>query len=118
MTLTLAKEAYDDIKRYKRDKEYNSTKYRLIKNGQVHTIASQDIQVGDIIEVHAKEKMPSDIVILATSEPSGTIFIKTDQLDGETDWKVRRAVRTTHAILTADRVAVMPDCLVTYAPPC
>ena len=28
MTLTLGKEAYDDFKRYKRDKEANSTEYR------------------------------------------------------------------------------------------
>jgi hypothetical protein len=46
MTLTLAKEAYDDYKRYRRDKEYNSTKYRFIRQGQLHSIASQDIQVG------------------------------------------------------------------------
>lgn len=45
MTLTLAKEAYDDYKRYRRDKEYNSTKYRFIRQGQLHSIASQDIQV-------------------------------------------------------------------------
>jgi phospholipid-translocating ATPase len=45
MALTLAKEAYDDFKRYRRDKEANSTRYRFIKNGQIHTIASQDIQV-------------------------------------------------------------------------
>lgn len=49
MTLTLAKEAYDDFKRYKRDKESNSSKYRLIRGGQLRTIKSQDIQVGDIL---------------------------------------------------------------------
>jgi len=30
---------------------------------------------------------------LATTEAAGTIFIRTEQLDGETDWKVRRAIR-------------------------
>jgi phospholipid-translocating ATPase len=55
---------------------------------------------------------------LATSEPTGSIFIKTDQLDGETDWKVRRAVRTTHAVFSGDKFAVMPDCTITYTPPC
>jgi magnesium-transporting ATPase (P-type) len=32
--------------------------------------------------VHAKERIPADVVVLSTSEPSGSIFIKTDQLDG------------------------------------
>ena len=39
--------------------------------------------------------MPADIVLLKTSEKSGTCFIRTDQLDGETDWKLRVAVSTT-----------------------
>lgn len=43
------------------------------------------------------------MVILWTSEPSGSIFIKTDQLDGETDWKVRRAIRSTHSILSNNK---------------
>ena len=34
-------------------------------------------------------------MLLKTSEKSGTCFIRTDQLDGETDWKLRVAVSTT-----------------------
>ena len=30
-----------------------------------------------------------------TTEASGNIFIKTDQLDGETDWKLRKAIPQT-----------------------
>ncbi len=39
--------------------------------------------------------MPADIVLLKTSEKSGSCFIRTDQLDGETDWKLRVAVSIT-----------------------
>ena len=35
------------------------------------------------------------MVLLKTSEKSGTCFIRTDQLDGETDWKLRVAVSIT-----------------------
>ena len=49
MALTLGKEAYDDFKRYKRDKESNSSVYRIVKNGQTKKIRAEDIQVGDII---------------------------------------------------------------------
>lgn len=35
------------------------------------------------------------MVILATDDPEGSVFIRTDQLDGETDWKLRKAVRCT-----------------------
>ncbi len=36
--------------------------------------------------------MPADLVLMYTTEKSGQVFIRTDQLDGETDWKLRRAV--------------------------
>ena len=32
------------------------------------------------------------MVLLRTSEKTGSCFIRTDQLDGETDWKLRLAV--------------------------
>ncbi len=35
------------------------------------------------------------MVILYTMEEDGTVFIRTDQLDGETDWKLRKAVTIT-----------------------
>jgi len=35
---------------------------------------------------------------MQTSDESGTVFIKTDQLDGETDWKLRKAVVCTQRV--------------------
>lgn len=118
MVLTLGKEAWDDYKRYRRDKESNSATYRIIKDGQTKKIRAEDIQVGDIIEIHAKERIPADVVILSTSEHSGSIFIKTDQLDGETDWKVRRAIRSTHASLMANKYDIPFGASIKYNPAC
>lgn len=42
--------------------------------------------------------MPADLVLLQTTEKSGTVFIRTDQLDGETDWKLRKAVTITQNV--------------------
>jgi phospholipid-translocating ATPase len=39
------------------------------------------------------------LIILSTSEEDGTVFIRTDQLDGETDWKLRKAINFTHQFL-------------------
>ncbi len=39
------------------------------------------------------------MVILSTSEEDGSVFIRTDQLDGETDWKLRKAANFTHKFL-------------------
>ncbi len=36
-----------------------------------------------------RKQVPADMVLLRTTEKSGASFIRTDQLDGETDWKLR-----------------------------
>ncbi len=48
------------------------------------------------------QRVPADMVLLRTTEGSGACFIRTDQLDGETDWKLRLAVPPTQR-LGADR---------------
>lgn len=55
-------------------------------------------QVGDLIIVDKDERVPADLILLRTSESSGTVFVRTDQLDGETDWKLRLAVPVTQKL--------------------
>ena len=62
-------------------------------------ILSKEIKVGQFIEVKSNQRIPSDMIILSTSQEDGTVFIRTDQLDGETDWKLRKAVNFTHNYL-------------------
>ncbi|KAI8909700.1 hypothetical protein EDD86DRAFT_190542 [Gorgonomyces haynaldii] len=95
LVVTIGKEAYDDLKRYQRDKEANAQIYtRLIPEGQEQVPSSQ-LLVGDILLIEKNTKIPADCVLLRSSDPSGTVFIRTDQLDGETDWKLRVAVPTS-----------------------
>ncbi|GAM24916.1 hypothetical protein SAMD00019534_080910 [Acytostelium subglobosum LB1] len=98
LTITLLKEAYDDFKRFKRDKEANSQQYlRLTPNGYV-SIPSSDIRVGHLIKVETNQRVPCDLLFLRTTEKNGASFIRTDQLDGETDWKLRRSVNITQKL--------------------
>lgn len=105
----MMKEGLDDFKRFVRDRACNNAKYRCIavdkKRGLVghagdeesifKTVDAQDIKVGMIIEIKKDQRVPADLVLLHTTEPSGGSFIRTDQLDGETDWKLRRAIPMT-----------------------
>lgn len=61
-------------------------------SGIVRDVKAQDIRCGDIIQVHANERIPADIVCLYTTDRAGQAYIRTDQLDGETDWKIRRSI--------------------------
>lgn len=72
------------------------TLYRkLTLNGGYTEVTSANMKVGDIIKVHHNERVPADMLLLYTTEKSGAVFIRTDQLDGETDWKLRKAVGIT-----------------------
>ena len=51
-----------------------------------------------MIKIKANERIPADMILLQTSDDSGSVFIRTDQLDGETDWKLRKAVAPTQRL--------------------
>ncbi|CAF4572507.1 unnamed protein product, partial [Rotaria magnacalcarata] len=97
--VTMLREAYDDIKRAYRDKELNSQMYTLLcANGRRKKVPSSQLQVSDVIVIQKNQRVPADVVLLQTSDKSGTCFIRTDQLDGETDWKLRIAAPMTHSL--------------------
>ncbi|XP_059148843.1 probable phospholipid-transporting ATPase IIB isoform X1 [Physella acuta] len=96
--VTMCREALDDYRRYRRDKEANSQKYKKLTRDGIVRIPSSDIQVGHLIILEKNQRVPADMVLLRTSEKDGGCFIRTDQLDGETDWKLRLAVQETHRL--------------------
>ena len=200
LTITLGKEAYDDIARRKRDAEANKELYTILRlrdsnaqprgkksagshsknskqgramtNGQRRLndieieeeevggslieveevrVKSKDIKVGDVLKLGKDDRVPADVVILkcftaesaATNNARGSslkveqssllfeqgenntveeasdgqhkkpipqplptsdgggvgeTFIRTDQLDGETDWKLRIASSLTQSL--------------------
>jgi len=100
----MIKEAVDDISRMKRDRDINLKKHEVIKKGCWKKTTSQSLKVGQLIKVSKDERVPADLILLYTTEKSGTVFIRTDQLDGETDWKLRRAVSYTQNANAPSRI--------------
>ncbi|KAA8915734.1 hypothetical protein TRICI_002116 [Trichomonascus ciferrii] len=93
LTITMGKEAWDDIQRRRRDKESNSELYDVVDSPKY--CPSKDLKVGNLVRIHKDQRVPADMVLLSSSEKSGESFIRTDQLDGETDWKLRIACPLT-----------------------
>ena len=109
----MGKEAYDDYKRNLRDREANSARYLVLASHSslndedlrlednlppTRSVPSSSIRVGDLVLLEKNQRVPADLVLLRTSDSSGTCFIRTDQLDGETDWKLRVAVPATQKL--------------------
>lgn len=125
LTITIGKEAIDDIGRRRRDAEANAEYYDVLSfnmpvdgshstrnvspmsasDGVEIRKKARDLKVGDILSLQKNQRLPADVIILqsapndlttpgeATVLPAahsvGETFIRTDQLDGETDWKLR-----------------------------
>ena len=70
-------------------------------------IFAKDIKVGQILKIYTNDRIPADMLLLQTQEQTGSIFLRTDQLDGETDWKLRKALASTqHACSLNDLIAM------------
>lgn len=102
--VTLLREAVDDFLRYKRDKAINSQLYQKLTPKTREVIPSSEIKVGDLLVVYKDQRVPADMIFLKTTEKNGSCFIRTDQLDGETDWKLRLAVSATQELASDEDI--------------
>ena len=97
VAVSMGKELYDHINRRIQDKKTNSTKITIIistgNSVQRAEKNASDLQIGDVVELKKDGRVPADLVVLKTFNEAkdNQAFIRTDQLDGETDWKLRKA---------------------------
>jgi len=45
-------------------------------------VKSKDLIVGDIVKMEGGDRVPADMIVLHSDNDQGTLFLKTDQLDG------------------------------------
>lgn len=57
--------------------------------GVTEKVSWMDVRVGDVLEIRNRENIPADLVMLSCSDPKGTCFVMTSNLDGETNLKPR-----------------------------
>ncbi|KAH7175458.1 hypothetical protein EDB81DRAFT_635374 [Dactylonectria macrodidyma] len=58
----------------------------------------KSIVVGDFVRIYNDEELPADVIVLSTSDPDGACYVETKNLDGETNLKVRQALRCGRSI--------------------
>jgi phospholipid-translocating ATPase len=58
----------------------------------------KNVQVGDFVRIYNDDQIPADIVVLSTSDPDGACYVETKNLDGETNLKLRHALRCGRTI--------------------
>ena len=112
VTLSMAKEGFDDFRRYRLDRAENNRMTSVLRayKPTVPRIGGSDeslsmsaapkhwvntkwwnVRVGDIIKLTRNEAAPADLVILNVAGRDGIAYIETMALDGETNLKSKQA---------------------------
>ena len=109
VSISIAKEGYDDLRRYRLDKAENRNQasvlhvYDPVKEksrdstdntsitieGAKHwaKVKWENVKVGDVVRLERDEACPADIVMLQAKGTEGVAYIETMALDGETNLK-------------------------------
>lgn len=103
LSITMCKELIDDVRRAVRDRAVNNEEYMRLRpeassSADTEAVKSKDIVVGDVLVLHPGQRVPADCVVLhlvSDDAPIAECYAKSDQLDGETDWKMRRPLAFT-----------------------
>ncbi|CAO2162165.1 unnamed protein product [Urochloa humidicola] len=96
--VTAVKDAYEDFRRHRSDRQENNRLASVLAPGTAGDFQPKrwkHIRVGDVVRVGSSETLPADMVLLATSDPTGVAHVQTVNLDGETNLKTRYAKQET-----------------------
>ncbi|CAL4914194.1 unnamed protein product [Urochloa decumbens] len=93
--VTAVKDAYEDWRRHRSDKNENNRTASVLVDGAFVPKPWKEIRVGEVLRVTANETLPCDMVLLSTSDPTGVAYVQTINLDGESNLKTRYAKQET-----------------------
>lgn len=98
--ISMVKDAFEDYKRAKSDKEENDAKTMVYDPQSAKFVEGQwkALTPGSIIRITDEEYVPADIVLLKSSDPKGECYIETKGLDGETNLKLKTAAKEVAAM--------------------
>lgn len=103
--LGMLREALADIRRWREDRRTNARLYTRLENphdlSQKKQVRSDDLRVGDLLEIKDGETIPADCLLIATQQANHQCFVQTSSLDGEKNLKPKIAIGTIQDTLSS-----------------
>ena len=111
VAISMAKEGYDDLRRYRLDKAENNRIAYVLRTHKTTEVSGQsdssslskgddsrpwvetkwhDVRVGDFIRLKRDDAAPADLALLHTHGTEDTAYVETMALDGETNLKSKQ----------------------------
>ena len=96
LVFTAIKDGVEDYRRHMSDKAQNMKEVKVVDpdTGESANKTWAELQVGMVVCLSKDQAVPADIVMLHSSHDQGTSYVTTAGLDGETNLKLRKTVRT------------------------
>lgn len=95
LVITAIKDGYEDWGRHRSDRKENNRLSLVHHDGHYTEKKWKNLRVGEVVKIFANQTVPCDMVLLATSDPSGVAYVETLNLDGESNLKSRYARQET-----------------------
>ncbi|KAF3910873.1 hypothetical protein ABW20_dc0106810 [Dactylellina cionopaga] len=100
VTFSMAKEGYDDFRRYRQDRKENRRVAKVLSLSGNGTDAKEEwvevrwekVRVGDIVKLTRDEMIPADMLLIQAESETGVAYVETAALDGETNLKGKQAL--------------------------
>lgn len=91
------KAVVEDKKRQGEDHKTNNSMTTVMKRDadgpwKEHQCRWSEVKVGDVVKVFDNDLFPADLICLHCELPERICYVKTTNLDGETNLKVKRSV--------------------------
>lgn len=94
LLVSLFKELYEDIQRYKNDTISNNKMVNVLSDNNTWIKTEcKNIKPGNIVKLYNEEEVSSDIIVLKTSNSNGYVFVDTKKLDGEINLKEKVVIQ-------------------------
>lgn len=88
LLLTAIKDLFEDLKRFKSDKEENNSETTVLIESELKPTRWKNLKPGNVVHLRKDQSVPADLLLIYSGNNSKKVaYVETKNLDGETNLK-------------------------------